>query len=339
MRVQNVIDGLRAAGDLHVCLVDSSYAGEPAPFGVDFTSSRIRAEEPSRIRKALRSMSGLPVHVRYRSHRDVRRRVREVVEAVPWDLIWCSRMRMHLVSEGMGSAVRVVDFDDLGDRLLVSTVRARASQRGHLRTAFRNAHDVVDALRWRRLQRRTSLSVEAVCVCNEDDRRYLGFSNAVVIPNGYPEPTQLSERAAAPVITGAKTLLFVGPLTYEPNLLAVEWMAAEALPHLRTLQPDARLVVIGQIGRAAARARRLSDVVFVGRVPDVGAYYAAADVAVTPLRCGGGTRLKVIEALARRVPLVSTSFACSGLGLEPGKHALVADSGRGFAEACEMRPS
>jgi glycosyltransferase involved in cell wall biosynthesis len=243
-------------------------------------------------------------------------------------------MRMHVVSAGMGSAIRVVDLDDLGDRLLLLTARDRTSQRGYVRSLCHNVHSIIDAARWRRLQRRTARSVDAICVCSEDDRAYLGAPNCVVIPNGYPEPAIDTDCAKAPEVVGPSVLLFVGPLTYEPNLLAVEWMAHEVLPHLRTLEPDARLVVVGEIGRAAARVRHLSDVVFTGRVPDIAPYYAGADAAVTPLRSGGGTRLKVIEALARSVPLVSTSFACAGLGLVPGRHALVADDGLSFAKAC-----
>jgi glycosyltransferase involved in cell wall biosynthesis len=69
-------------------------------------------------------------------------------------------------------------------------------------------------------------------------------------------------------------------------------------------------------------------------VPDVGPYYQRATLAVTPLHSGGGTRLKVIEALARRTPLVSTSFGCQGFDLDHGTELLVADDPDAFARAC-----
>jgi glycosyltransferase involved in cell wall biosynthesis len=93
-------------------------------------------------------------------------------------------------------------------------------------------------------------------------------------------------------------------------------------------------VVVGDPAGLAVAHGELRGVRFTGWVPDVTPFYRTAGVAVTPLHSGGGTRLKVVEALARRVPLVSTSFGCEGLGLRAGEELLVADEPDEFAAAC-----
>ena len=134
---------------------------------------------------------------------------------------------------------------------------------------------------------------------------------------------------------GFSRLLFVGPLTYEPNRLAVEWLVREIMPRIRRDGVyDAELVVVGE--NRGIRIPRSDEpwIRFTGWVPDVTPFYTRATVAVTPLHSGGGTRLKVIEALARCVPLVSTSFGCHGFGLIEGVDLLVADEAPAFAAAC-----
>ena len=83
-----------------------------------------------------------------------------------------------------------------------------------------------------------------------------------------------------------------------------------------------------------ARLDARSDVVVTGKVDDVGPFYAAADLAIVPLRAGGGTRIKLLEAAARGVPVVSTRFGAMGASLRAGREMLVADDAAGFARAC-----
>jgi len=93
-------------------------------------------------------------------------------------------------------------------------------------------------------------------------------------------------------------------------------------------------VIVGYNHGAPRALRHAPGVELAGYVHDLGEYYASAAVATAPLNSGGGTRLKVIEALARRVPIVATSFGCAGLGMVHGKHALIAESAELFADAC-----
>lgn len=144
--------------------------------------------------------------------------------------------------------------------------------------------------------------------------------NAVDIPAPRARPTSQSS-----------SLLFVGNMTYAPNLQAARTLVADILPALRS---PARVALVGpNDGRLETLAGSQVDVTgFVGDLADV---YAAADVAVIALEAGAGTRLKILEAFAHRVPVVATPVAAAGLECEPGRHLLVAADAAGLAAAVD----
>jgi glycosyltransferase involved in cell wall biosynthesis len=329
IRISNVIEGLSDVGDLHVCLIDSSTGGESLPIDQQYSTSLVRAKNPARWHKVFRAtvgLTGLP----YRQPQAVRSKIEAAVGRQVWDLIWFSRARTYWISRALLNGPKVVDFDDLGDRLSTTMNVDRRGRHGRITTAPRNLLGFVESRRWRRIEHLIASEVDRVVVCSDEDRRFLGVANCAVVGNGYPTPEARERR---PVMS-PPTLLFVGPLSYEPNRLAAEWLAFEMLPLLRRRLPTARLVVVGHNDGASEKLLNANGTTLAGYAQDLGSYYTAASVAVTPLHSGGGTRLKVIEALARSVPLVSTSFACLGLGLTHDKDVLIADDAAGFADAC-----
>jgi hypothetical protein len=126
-------------------------------------------------------------------------------------------------------------------------------------------------------------------------------------------------------------LLFVGNLSYAPNVDAVEWLAGEIMP----LLDGVNLAVVGSNPDPAVRALASDRVRIAADVPDVAPHYADSRVAVVPIRAGGGSRIKVLEAYAHSRPVVATSAGIRGteLGDGPGP-ALQADDPQGFAAAC-----
>lgn len=333
IRVANVIEGLRRVGELEIALIDSSIEGAYLPDGAGFRTHRFRLRNPAHWADLQRLFSSRPTHVRYRGTRAARHAILESLGGQDWDVVWCSRARVHLLTDGVISGPRIVDLDDLNDRLLRSEIADRTAMHGVLRSLPRNVRDWLDVRFWSRLQRRIALSVDQVAVCSDEDRGYLAVPNCAVVPNGYPVPPLQSGDSVGSKGTGP-CLLFVGALTYEPNRLGVEWFVDEVLPVIRASVPEAEFVVVGDHDGVDVSAWQACDVTFAGWVADVGDYYASARVAVVPLRSGGGTRVKVIEALARSVPLVSTSFGCAGHDLAAGDELLVADDVAEFADRC-----
>jgi glycosyltransferase involved in cell wall biosynthesis len=130
------------------------------------------------------------------------------------------------------------------------------------------------------------------------------------------------------------SLVFTGKMDFRPNVDAVLWFYREVLPLIRRKVPDTHFYIVGQSPHR--RVLRLADdpaVTVTGYVDDVRPYIAGACVYVVPLRIGGGTRLKVLEAMAMGKPIVSTSLGCEGFeGLAPGRELSIADSPEDFAQ-------
>jgi glycosyltransferase involved in cell wall biosynthesis len=188
---------------------------------------------------------------------------------------------------------------------------------------------------WRRALRRYA----ALTVVSEEEaaavRHVLGPTPGgpavEVVPNGvavssYRKRTTASHRSdVARVVPGR--LIYNGSLSYAPNLDAVRWFAAEILPRIVLQVPEAHLVVTGRDPGATVDDLRANPrVCFTGFVPDLRPELEKAALCVVPLRAGGGTRLKILEAFAAELPVVSTRIGAAGLKAEHGEHLLLADT-------------
>jgi glycosyltransferase involved in cell wall biosynthesis len=140
---------------------------------------------------------------------------------------------------------------------------------------------------------------------------------------------------AAPHPTDSRDLVFVGSMDWMPNDDGIRWFAQAVFPLVRQRQPDATLTVVGRSPSADMQrlAERTPGIRVTGSVPDVRPYLQRAVASVVPLRIGGGTRLKVFEAMAAGAPVVSTAIGAEGLPVQHGRHLLIADSPEAQAEA------
>lgn len=157
-----------------------------------------------------------------------------------------------------------------------------------------------------------------------DHFRALGAEHVSVVPNGVDcdayEDLPVGRRAStSPVI------LYVGALSWAPNVAAAKFLATVVLPAVRLRVPGAQLKVVGRQPTAEALAlAKLEGVSVLGDVEDVRPYLGEASVLAVPLEAGGGTRLKILEAFAAGLPVVSTPVGCEGLDAENGRHLVVA---------------
>jgi glycosyltransferase involved in cell wall biosynthesis len=129
--------------------------------------------------------------------------------------------------------------------------------------------------------------------------------------------------------------MFQGTLRYPPNGDAARFLASEIAPRLDALVAGVQVRLVGVVAPSfAAEVSNQPLVTVVGAVPEIVDELARADLVVVPLRFGSGTRIKILEAFAHRIPVVSTSLGAEGLGLADGVHILLADDAPGIAEAC-----
>jgi glycosyltransferase involved in cell wall biosynthesis len=120
---------------------------------------------------------------------------------------------------------------------------------------------------------------------------------------------------------------------WAPNVDAAVWLGREIWPEVLTRVPHARLLLVGRDPAPAVRALADESVEVTGTVADVTPYLARSRVVLAPLRAGGGTRLKILEALGAGRPVVATSVGCEGLEDLVGRGVVVADTATGLAEA------
>ena len=132
-----------------------------------------------------------------------------------------------------------------------------------------------------------------------------------------------------------RTIVFVGNLGYWPNAEGAAWFLDRVWPRVvARATPTPRLWLVGGgCPPALERLARRAGARLLGAVDDLGAVYRRATVALAPLRCGGGTRIKIVEAALSRVPLVATRFGATGLPLRNGRDIWLADDAGEFADA------
>lgn len=125
----------------------------------------------------------------------------------------------------------------------------------------------------------------------------------------------------------ANTILYLGALDWRPNLDAIGVLLESVLPEVQRHIAGAKLWIVGRNPPAALEKRieRLAGVTLMANVPDVRPYLARASVLAVPLRIGGGSRLKILEALAAKLPVVSSSVGAEGLELTAGRHYVRSD--------------
>jgi glycosyltransferase involved in cell wall biosynthesis len=153
-----------------------------------------------------------------------------------------------------------------------------------------------------------------------------------LVPNGV-NTRELTQRQTFPQ---EPRILFVGSLDYSANVDAVRYLATAILPHLT--RRDVRVTVIGtNPSRAVYAAARRSPVRMdvLGYVEDLRPYIETSRCLIVPLRHGGGTRLKILEALSQGLPVLSTRLGCEGLELTHGDEVVVADDPEGFAHSID----
>ncbi len=177
-----------------------------------------------------------------------------------------------------------------------------------------------------------------ICVSEADAlalRQLVPTLQPIVIPNGINvEDYTLRDIPDDTGRAATATLVFTGKMDFRPNVDAALWFAGEIWPRIRAAWPEAQWMIVGQ--KPVERLLRLNGqngLVITGAVEDVRPFIAGAAVYVAPVRMGGGTRFKLLEAMALARPIVSTTLGAEGFAVAAGRELLLADSPADFAAA------
>lgn len=252
-----------------------------------------------------------------------------------YDLVWCFDIRAWELAGGPDLAPVVIDVDDLEHykiraRLAIDAAGAASRWRGLPGRAYSR----FEARRWVHLYRSASIRATRIVLCSQldaDRATASGIRRAAVVPNAYPRPNGPVGRSR---IGSPPVVLFHGTLRYPPNADGARWLVERIAPALRTVVPDVRVRLVGLANPDLVGLHDPPATIIVGPVPDMASELKRADVILVPIRYGSGTRVKILEAFAHRIPVVSTTFGAEGLGIVDGRHSLLADTAQELASAC-----
>ena len=238
-----------------------------------------------------------------------------------WTVVQTHTLPMARFGQGLGVPV-VFDAHDAMSNVTASL--SGVDSRAGAAAAWR-----FEQLKTRRYERRTVRSVAAVTVPSDDEAALFerwGARTVRVVPNG----VDVESVPHRPPAAGAGIVL-VAYLRWRPNVEAALELVDQILPQVRASVPEATVRLVGKDPPPEILGRRGPAVEVTGIVDDVVPHLHSARVTVFPLRAGGGTRLKALEALAAGVPIVATPFAVTGLGLRDGEHVLLGESSSDLA--------
>lgn len=276
-----------------------------------------------------------------------------VVTRQPYDVNWLWSPRMHRVVAELRASRRfdVVHLDTVGlhpyaagfartPRVLnhhnveSDMMRLRAAEERH---PLKRWYFALQGSKLERLEREAAEAAAVnVVVSDLDGERMRGVApgcRTETVPNGVDIGYFQPQSAAAPP---ARSLVFVGGMTWYPNHDAMEFFAREIWPRLLAASPDWKATIVGRSPTPAVRAAvRPGSLEAPGFVDDARPCFDAAAIYLCPIRRGGGTRLKILDALAMAKPLVATGFAVEGLDLVAEQDYLRAETPDEFVAQLE----
>jgi glycosyltransferase involved in cell wall biosynthesis len=246
--------------------------------------------------------------------------VRGAADEMAIDVLQVEYQQMVPFVLDLPAKLSILDLHNVESALVASYARARR----RLPAALLH----LEAAALRRMERRTIGEFDHVVVVSEQERARLPASarSVLVCPNGREPSAVLPDAPEA-------TVAFVATMGWAPNVDAAVWLGREIWPRVLARVPEAQLLLVGRDPAPAVRALAGENVHVTGTVPDVTPYLARSRVVVAPLRAGGGTRLKIMEALDAGRPVVATSVGCEGMEDLVGRGVVVADAAADIAEA------
>lgn len=280
----------------------------------------------TRRREQMLSLASLtPYHAASLRSRSLQRALDDILSDDDYDVVQIesSQLAWLRVPEGMPV---VIDEHNIESELL-----GRLSEAGDSRA--RRVYNRWEEWRYRRFEGAAWASAAGCATTSERDAATLRARDPEATVAVVPNSVDLEELAPQDREPDPDHLLFLGVLNYWPNLDGITYFVDEILPLIRRDRPGTQLTIVGGGTEEVLASLRRPGVTTAGWVPDIRPYLAAASVAVVPLRVGGGTRLKLVDALAMGTAVVSTTVGAEGVDVVSGEHLLLADDPKSFSTA------
>lgn len=237
------------------------------------------------------------------------------------DIVWIHTIRLANVFRIYRWEKTIIDLDDLMSRYYAEEARHAA---GWCKIVAKRNFWI-----WRRRESTILKRFDIVTVCSKEDKDYLGGGDRIlVIPNGFEDCGILKRRT-----DNYKRIGFIGKISYEPNFEGITWFLKTVWPKILKEVKGAEFRIVGD-GDSRLQIASNEGVTKLGWLVDPSKEMSTWSGTIVPIFKGGGTRIKIAEALARGIPIVSTSLGAFGYEVENGKEILIANSEDDFATSC-----
>jgi len=271
--------------------------------------------------------SRMPVTIRRCRSAEMRAQLERLINQERFDCIVCDFLSPAPNLPDLGSCV-------LFQHNVEAVIWRRRTE--HASDRLRRFYLRLQAERMFRYEGEVCRKVRKVIAVSETDaalmREWYGLKRAEAVPTGV-DADYFKVRSPVPPVAD---LVFVGSLDWAPNIDGIDWFQREVLPLILQHKPACSVAIVGRKPPRAIQelSNRYPGVQVTGTVPDVRPWVWGSKVSIVPLRVGGGTRLKIFEAMAAGIPVVSTTIGAEGLGARDGDTIRVADTPEDFAAAC-----
>jgi polysaccharide biosynthesis protein PslH len=277
-------------------------------------------------------VSPVPVAIALRQSREMKERIAQLQQQHRYDCLVCDFLTPAINLPALEDAV----LFQHNVEMMIWRRHAEQASNPLARWYFQRQARAME-----QFERTVCRSVRQVIGVSETDaatmRQEFGLKQVHWVPTGvdtaYFAPP---DQPPSPAPHYSSDLLFLGSMDWMPNIDGVRWFLSDILPLIRAQRPEVRVTICGR--RPTPEITRLAaahpGVTVTGTVDDVRPYLWGARVSIVPLRIGGGTRLKIYEAMASSLPAVSTTIGAEGLTYTDGRHLHIADFPETFAARC-----
>jgi glycosyltransferase involved in cell wall biosynthesis len=265
-----------------------------------------------------------PFVVQRHVHRPVLERLRQAVREQAFDAVYCDHLSMLEYGRRLGLPI-VLDAHNVEFEII----------RRHARNLGRLPVRVLAEIEWRRVrayERRWYPACRLIFSVSEVDAQTIRELAGDVPIAVEPISVDVAATPEVQALTPRAELLWIGGLHWPPNQDAVRFFIDDILPIIQRSVPEVRLTVVGQrFERLAAQLKTTTGIRFVGYVRDLNEFAATSRVLIVPLRSGSGMRVKILDGLARGLPIVTTSIGCEGIDVRHGVEVLIGNTASEFA--------
>jgi polysaccharide biosynthesis protein PslH len=329
IRIYNLLRGLAAEHEVTLLsFADKANGNSDIPelqsLCQEFSVVPWKAYQPQHWRARLGFLNFTPRSLVDTFSGEMRRSIEQYLSKCEYDLVIASQLTAASYRPYFGDTRTLFEEVELG--VFSGTVSQPISTKARIR------HGLTWAKHRSYLERLLG-RFDACTVASEQERQLLsqvapGYRAVDVIPNCI---SLADYQDVESEISETETLIFTGSFRYSANYQAMSWFTKDIFPLIQAQVSNVRLIITGD--HANLPLPESKNVMLTGFVDDVRPLIASSWISLAPLLVGGGTRLKILEAMALRTPVVATAKGAEGLDARDGQHLLIADSPQAFAEA------